>query len=368
MKIQQIIASLETWAPSRYQESYDNSGLITGDPNWNCTGILCTLDATAEVVEEAISRQCNLVVAHHPILFSALRKLSGDSYVEKTLVKAIKNDVAIYALHTNLDNISSGVNAAFAAKIGLGENSLKILAPKPGLLCKLFTYVPPTHEEIVKTALFNAGAGTIGLYNECSFSGPGTGTFKALPGSSPVIGEAGGGRENVAESKLEVIFPAHLQAKVLAALSQSHPYEVPAYEIIRLENIYQEVGSGMIGELPAPVAEIDLLENLKQIFGPKAIKHTALRNKPVQKIALCGGAGSFLTKQAIAAGADVYITSDVKYHEFFDAEDRILLIDIGHWESEQFTIDCIANFLQHKFPTFAVLKTGVNTNPVHYFV
>jgi dinuclear metal center YbgI/SA1388 family protein len=368
MNIKEILNYLETWAPPALQEEYDNTGLLSGDPDANCTGILCTLDVTEKVIDEAIGKNCNLIVAHHPIIFRPLKKLNGITYVERVIIKAIKNDIAVYAIHTNLDNIIGGVNAAIANALGLMSTGLSILAPKSATLSKLYTYVPQTHLENVKKAIFDAGAGAIGRYEECSFCTTGTGTFKPLPGSEPFIGTAGGMREEVPEAKLEFIFPSYLKQKILNSLFQSHPYEEVAYEIIKLENTDQYTGSGMLGQLESPVTETEFLQLVKRSFNVTAIKHTPLLQKPIQKIALCGGAGSFLIKKAIAEGADVYLTADLKYHEYFDADGKILLVDIGHWESEQFTIDLLVNFLQGKIPTFAVLKTEVNTNPVHNFV
>lgn len=363
MIVQEILSRLNEWAPVTYQESYDNSGLITGNAIWECTGVMCSLDATVEVVQEAIDANCNLLVAHHPILFKGLKNLSGSGYVERALIKAIKNDVAIYAIHTNLDNVLTGVNAAFANKLNLQQ--LQVLSPKKGLLCKLFTYAPIDEAGKIKNALFDAGAGKIGLYQECSFTVDGTGSFMPMPGANPVIGSIDH-REELAEAKIEVIFPAYLQSKVLTALNAAHPYETVAYEIVRLENTYQEVGSGLIGTLVQEMPEENFLDWVKEVFGLACLRHTPLLGKNIHRIAICGGSGSFLTREALAAGADVFITSDVKYHEFFDADGRILLVDIGHWESEQFTTDLIAAFIQQNFPTFAVLKTGVCTNPVRY--
>lgn len=368
MTIKEIVYSLESWAPAALQEDYDNAGLVTGDLNWLCSGIICTLDATEEVIAEAKAKGCNLVVAHHPIVFRSLKKFSNKSYVERTLVKAIKNDVAIYAIHTNLDNIIGGVSGAMARALGLNEKNRSVLSPKKNLLSKIYTYLPESHVEVVKSALFEAGAGTIGLYAECSFGTIGTGSFMPLTGSDPFIGTAGGQREQVAEVKVELIFPSYRKREVLKALLSAHPYEEVAYEIIRLENTDQYTGAGIIGELASPISENDFLLMVKDVFNLSVIKHTAFLNKPVQKIAVCGGAGSFLLPNAIAARADVYLTADVKYHEFFDADNKILFLDIGHWESEQFTIPLLVNFLKGKFPTFAVLKTEVNTNPVHHFV
>ncbi|HSR40250.1 MAG TPA: Nif3-like dinuclear metal center hexameric protein [Phnomibacter sp.] len=366
--IQSVIMQLEAWAPISYQESYDNAGLITGDKGWPCSGVLCSLDATEEVVNEAIAKGCNLIVAHHPIVFTGLKKLSGNGYVQRAIIKAIKHDIAIYAIHTNLDNVADGVNRMIAERLGLKQESLAVLAPKTGLLCKLHTYVPLENANAVREALFAAGAGHIGRYVECSFSTGGLGSFRPLENTNPAIGTAGGPREQVAEEKVEVILPLHLQQKVLAALFKAHPYETVAYELVPLQNAHQEVGSGLIGELSETLSETAFLHLLKERFELQMVRHTPLRQRPVRTVALCGGAGSFLTKAAIASGADAYVTADVKYHEFFDADGQLLLADIGHFESEQYTIAGICKFLQDKFPTFAVLQTEVNTNPVCYFV
>jgi len=365
MTIANIIATLEQVAPTAYQESYDNCGLITGNASWLCTGALCTLDATEAVIQEAVAKGCNLVVAHHPIVFSGLKKITGKNYVEQTIITAIKHDVAIYAIHTNLDSVLDGVNGKIAETIGLVNT--QILQPKSNALAKLFTYVPYGYVDQVREAIFNAGAGNIGNYSECSFGVEGIGTFKASDGTNPFVGNIGK-RHEEREIKLEVIFPSYLSGKVVAALQAAHPYEEVAYDIVPLANAFTTVGSGLVGELETPMDEIDFLQHIKQAFGLKVVKHTALLGKPIQKVAVCGGAGSFLISTAKAAKADIYITSDIKYHEFFDAENKLIIADIGHWESEQFTVDLLIAILQHKFPTFAVLKSEVVTNPVGYFV
>ncbi len=365
MIIANIIATLEQFAPPTYQESYDNCGLLTGNANWQCTGVLCTLDATEAVVLEAVARGCNMVVAHHPIIFSGLKKITGKNYVEQTVITAIKNDVAIYAIHTNLDNVHNGVNDSIAKALGLLNK--QILLPKQNGLMKLFTYVPLEYVEVVKAAIFNVGGGNISNYSECSFSVEGTGTFKAENGANPFVGEVGK-RHEEREMKLEIIFPNYLQQKVVAALKGAHPYEEVAYDVVALKNDFDTVGSGLIGNLPEPVDELDFLQTIKEVFGLQVIKHTALLGKPVKKVAVCGGSGSFLIGNAKVAGADFYITSDIKYHEFFDAENKLVIADIGHWESEQFTPDLLIDVLRSKFPTFAVLKSEVVTNPVGYFL
>ncbi len=365
MHIAEVIQELERRAPLHLQEKYDNAGLITGDKNWACTGIICTLDATEEVITEAIENGCNLVVAHHPILFYGLKKITGKDYVEKAIILAIKNDIALYAIHTNLDNMLDGVNGKIAELLGL--KNLQVLSPKPGLLNKLYTYVPVSHKEKLLNALFAAGGGVISDYSECSFSMEGKGTFKPGENTKPFSGERGK-RAEENEVKIEIIFPAWLQQTMLRALKENHPYEEVAYEIIRLENTSNSMGSGILGELPDAMAENELLDLIKNTLGLNVIKHTKFLHKPIARIAICGGAGSFLIKDAIAARAGLFLTSDIKYHEFFDADSKILLADAGHWETEQFTIDLLFDILQQKFPNFAVLKTKMRTNPVFYFI
>ena len=365
MKIAELIACLESIAPLSLQENYDNAGLLTGNAGWECTGIITTLDATEEVVLEAIEKKCNLVIAHHPIIFGGLKKINGKNYVERTVITAIKNDIAIYAIHTNLDHVLAGVNGMIADKLALIHRS--ILQPKNNTLKKLFTFVPVEQAEKLRNALFAAGAGHISNYSECSFNTAGSGTFKAGEGAIPFVGKVGERREEP-EMKIEVIFPGWLERPIIAAMKAAHPYEEVAYDIVALQNQLQGVGSGLLAELPEPMAETDFLQLIKERFSLSVIRHTTLRGKMVKKVALCGGAGSFLIGAAAAAGADFFITADVKYHEFFDANGMLVIADIGHFESEQCTINGLFDILSEKFPTFAVLKTGVKTNPVHYFL
>jgi len=365
MKIKDVIASLETFAPLSLQEGYDNAGLITGDENADCTGILVSLDATTAVVEDAKNRGCNLIVSHHPIVFFGLKKITGKNYVQKAVINAIKNDIALYAIHTNLDNILNGVNGKIAGLLELKK--ISVLVPKEKQLKKLYTFVPVAAADKVRQAIFDTGGGHIGNYEECSFNVEGFGTFKGNIHTNPHVGKRGElHREN--EIKVEVIFPAWLESRILKSLLTAHPYEEVAYDIIRLENRFSSIGSGVIGELTEPIEENTFLRILKEKFKLNIIKHTALLGRPISKVAVCGGAGSFLISSALTVGADLFITSDIKYHEFFDANDKMVIADIGHYESEQFTINLLQEFLEQKFPTFAVLKTEVNTNPVKYFL
>jgi dinuclear metal center YbgI/SA1388 family protein len=363
--LKKIIAELEKWAPLSYQESYDNAGLLTGSPSWEAKGVLLTLDVTEEVVAEAVRKGANLIVAHHPILFKGLRRLNGSNYVERTVIEAIKNDVAIYAIHTNLDNVATGVNRKIAEKIGL--SGIKVLAPKTDELAKLSFFVPVAHTQSVLDALFAAGAGTIGAYSECSFRVEGIGTFRPGTEANPHIGEKDQ-LESVVENRVEVMFPAFLQHKVLAALRQAHPYEEVAYYLQSLLNTNQEVGAGAVGELPVEMEAADFLALLKDRMNLKVIKHTHPIPQKIKRVAVCGGSGSFLLKNAIGAGADVFVTSDFKYHEFFDAENRLMICDIGHYESEVFTKDLLFSYLSEKFDNFALYLSEVNTNPVTYHV
>ena len=363
MKISDVIQCLEAFAPLNLQEDYDNAGLLTGKRSDECLGVLTTLDVTEEVLHEAKKSNCNLIIAHHPIIFKGLKKLNGSNYVERTIIAAIKNDIAIYAIHTNLDNVINGVNKKIAEKLGL--QNLQVLSPAKNMLKKLVTFAPLRNAEDVRNALFIAG-GKLGKYSECSFNVEGTGTFKAEAGADPYVGEIGK-RHEENEVRIEVIFPSYLHSQIVKSLKAAHPYEEVAYDIYTLDNALYDTGSGLVGNLPAALSEDELLLKLKTDFGLQVIRHSPLTCKSVSKIALCGGAGSFLISLAKASGAEAYITSDIKYHEFFDAEGEILLADIGHFESEQFTISLLADILKEKFPNFAVQKTKIKTNPVHYY-
>jgi dinuclear metal center YbgI/SA1388 family protein len=363
-RIKDLITILEKMAPPSYSESYDNTGLLCGNKDWKCSGALISLDCIESVIDEAIQLRCNLVIAHHPVIFSGLKKITGSNYVEKTLIKAIKNDIAIYALHTNLDNVYHGVNKIIGERLGL--SGMQILQPKRGTLSKLITFCPKEKSAAVLDALFAAGAGEIGNYSECSFNLEGTGTFKGNEQSDPYVGEKGK-RHYEAETRIEVIFETVNESAVMSALRSSHPYEEIAYYLHRLENEYQRVGSGMVGELPEAMQEPEFLNHLCAAFNLKVIRHTALTGALIKKVAVCGGAGSFLLKNALGVGAQAFVTSDFKYHQFFDAEGRILIADIGHYESEQFTGELIANELRKNLPTFALHLTKQHTNPVHYY-
>lgn len=362
MRLADVISQLEVWAPPSLQEDYDNSGLQVGDPQGEVRQALIALDCTEEVVAEAVARKCDLVIAHHPVIFRGIKSLTGRTGVERTLLAAIRNNVAIYAIHTNLDNVIHGVNAEIGSCLGIKD--LKVLDPKQDQLRKLAVFVPNAQVEAVRQALFNAGAGRIGLYDECSFNLEGQGTFRAGEGTNAFVGEKGK-RHTEPETRIETMYHATQERALIAALIKAHPYEVPAYDLIPLGNGQTGIGSGAIGELENPMAEAEFLARVKEAFGAKAIKHTALRGKPIGRVAVCGGSGAFLIGRAKAAGADAYVTADVKYHEFFGAEGQMVVVDVGHYESEQYTMRLIQRFLRDKLPTFAAHLTETVTNPVH---
>jgi dinuclear metal center YbgI/SA1388 family protein len=362
--IRDITNLLEQLAPLSLQESYDNCGLLTGSKSSIATGALISLDVTEAIIDEAIANKCNLIIAHHPLIFSGLKKLSGNTWIERTLIKAIKNDVAIYAIHTNLDNVIEGVNKMMAQKIGLKNG--RILQTKSGLLKKLICFCPADKAEIVRDALFSAGAGKIGNYQNCSFNTQGDGTFKGNEHTNPYVGVPGQLHIEL-EIKIETIFPAYLEAHILTSLMMAHPYEEVAYDIIPLQNHWAQVGAGYIGNLEVAVNETDFLAHLKNVFNCGQIRHTALKGEKIKKVALCGGSGSFLLKDAIQNQADIFVSADFKYHQFFDADNQIVIADIGHYESEQFTKELIFNEIQKKFSTFALCLSKNNTNPIHYY-
>ncbi len=363
MKVKEIARYLEALAPHAYQESYDNTGLLTGEPDQEISGVLVTLDCTEEVVQEAIDLGVNMIVAHHPIIFKGLKKLTGSNYVERTVLKAIRNNIALYAIHTNLDNIHTGVNKKIGDKIGL--KNLRILLPKKDSLSKLVTFIPQSNVDAVMKALHKAGAGQIGNYKNCSFKVAGTGTFMPNDHANPHIGLANQ-QESVAEVRIEVLFPRAKEVRIIEALKNTHPYEEVAYYLTPVDNENQEVGSGMIGELDQPMEPIEFLRRLKSSMNLNTIRHTRLLDKQTKKVAICGGSGSFLLQQAIHCGADFFVTSDFKYHEFFDADGKITIADIGHYESEFFTKELIVELLKENFPTFAVNFSITDTNPIRY--
>jgi len=364
MKLKEIAAFFEKLAPLQYQESYDNSGLQVGNPGQEITGALVTFDITDEVIDEAIRKNINLVIGHHPLIFGGLKSITGKNMTERVVLKAIKNDIAIYAAHTNFDVIKNGVNGKICQTIGL-EN-LKILDPVSGKLKKLVVFVPHDHAEKVRSALFESGAGGIGNYDSCSYNLEGNGTFKGNEETNPFTG-AKGELHTEPETRIETIFPEHLKGSVISSMIQAHPYEEVAYDIYPLDNKYNQFGMGMTGELLKPMNETEFLTHLKKSFNSDVIRHTTLLDKPVKKVAVCGGAGSFLLNKAISAKADVFVSADFKYHQFFDADSKILITDIGHYESEQYTREAFYDLIIKNFPKFAVHLSEINTNPIKYF-
>ncbi|SKB73113.1 Nif3-like dinuclear metal center hexameric protein [Daejeonella lutea] len=365
MILRELTTFLETLAPLAYQEDYDNSGLIVGDPEKEVNGAIISLDCTEAVVDEAIAKGLNLIISHHPIVFRGLKKFNGKNYVERVVMKAIKHDIALYAIHTNFDNVIAGVNKMICDKLRVKD--VRILKPKENTLKKLVTFCPGDDAEFVRKAVFDAGAGWIGNYSECSYNIEGVGTFKAENGADPHVGEIGK-RHEENEVRIETIYPAHIERRVIASLIEAHPYEEVAYDIYPISNPYQEVGSGMIGNLNVDEDEVDFLNRVKEKLNAKVIRHTALRGKKIRRVAVCGGSGSFLLSNAISAGADIFITADFKYHEFFDSEGKIVIADVGHFESEQFTQELLLELITEKFPNFALRLTVQNTNPINYLI
>lgn len=363
MQIKEVIEHLEDLAPTAYAEDFDNVGLLVGKPESNVTGILVTLDTLEDTIEEAIQKNCNLIISFHPIIFKGLKKFNGTNYVERVVIKAIKNDISIFAIHTALDNTMHGVNNMICEQLGLINR--KILIPQSGNIKKLVTYTPVSLAEKLLNKLFEAGAGTIGNYTNCSFLSKGEGSFKPTETANPVIGEIGQIHKEK-ETQIQVTYPRHYESKILKALFENHSYEEVAYEITTLENKNQNIGMGMIGELPEAIKEIDFLKHIKKVFKSGCVRHSTLLNKPIKKVAVLGGSGSFAITNAQHAGADVFITADLKYHQFYEAEGKLILADIGHYESEQYTKNLIVSYLQKKISNFAIILSDKNTNPIQY--
>lgn len=363
MKLFQLTAYLEERFPLNLQEDYDNSGLQLGDPSMDITSVLVALDCTEAIVEEAIQTGSNVIVMHHPILFKGIKRIGVSTEIERILYRCIKQDIAIYAIHTNLDNHIDGVNSKIASTIGLRQ--CRVLQPKPHTLFKLVVYTPVDFEERVHDAVCAAGAGNIGNYYNCGYATIGIGKFTPNEKANPSIGEAHAPTRQE-EAKMEYLLEKNNIGPVLSAMKGAHPYEEVAYDLIALENSNSQVGSGMIGELPEPMDALEFLSQLKEAFNCGVIRYTAVQNKPIRTVALCGGAGSFLLPQAIQQNADIFISGDFKYHEFFGAENKIIIADIGHYESEQYTSALLVEIIREKFPTFAVRLTVNNTNPINF--
>jgi dinuclear metal center YbgI/SA1388 family protein len=363
MIIKEVTDILEELAPLSYAEDFDNVGLLVGDLNREVTGILVTLDTLEAVIDEAIDHNCNLVVSFHPIIFKGLKKLTGSDYVERVVIKALKNDIAIYSMHTALDNSALGVNAKICEVLGVTPT--KVLIPQKGTIKKLATYVPLADADPVLAALFQAGAGTIGNYSNCSFRSEGVGSYRAGEHANPTKGEIGKTHLEK-EMQIHVIFPKAKQKNVLEALFKNHPYEEVAYEITTLENTTNEIGMGMIGTLEKPWEPIKFLEHIKRTMQAGCIRHSGLLEKKINKVAVLGGSGAFAISAAKAAGADIFISADLKYHQFFEADDSMVIADIGHYETEQFTKNLLVDYLMKKIPNFAIRLSASKTNPIKY--
>ncbi len=363
MTIRNITNYIEELAPLNYAEDFDNVGLLIGNYQTKVSGVLVTLDTLEETVDEAIAKNCNLIVSFHPIIFSGLKKINGNSYVERVVLKAIQNNIAIYATHTALDNSNNGVSAKMCEVLGLINS--KVLIPKSGIIKKLTTYVPSKNAESLRNALFEANAGSIGNYDNCSFNSLGEGTYRGNEKSNPTIGEKGV-LHIEPETKISIVFESKNQNKILNALKENHSYEEVAYEVVTTDNVHQNIGMGMIGELENEMNEKDFLIFLKKTMKTDCIRHSAFIKKSIKKVAVLGGSGSFAISNAKRAGADAYVSADFKYHEFFKAENSILLADIGHYESEQFTKNLLVDYLTKKFSNFAVILSEKSTNPIYY--
>ena len=363
MNVKSICDLIEEVAPLSLQESYDNAGLLVGDAQMEINSVLVSIDITEEVIEEAIRKNCQMIVSHHPLIFNGLKRLTGQNDVQRCVATAIKNDIAIYAAHTNLDNVLNGVSGKMAEKIGL--KNIRILQPKQDRLLKLITYVPHLYADKIRKAIFEAGAGQIGNYDSCSFNAEGVGTYRANENARPFVGDINE-LHSEPETRIEIILPDYLKNRILEALLKAHPYEEPAYDFIPLQNAWNQVGAGVVGELEHPEDELDFLNRIKSIFKIPTLRYTNLQGTKIKRVALCGGSGSEFLKDALTAGSDIFITGDFKYHQFFDAQNRILIADIGHFESEQFTKDIFFEIITKKMPTFAVQISDSKTNPINY--
>ncbi len=363
MKIKSILEELENLAPLSLQESYDNSGLQMGDPNDEFKAALFCLDVTIDVVNEAVEKGCNLIISHHPVFFSPIKQLNFQESIPAMLKVAVLNEISIYSIHTNLDNVHNGVNHEIANRLGLINQ--KVLKPKGDSMYKLVYFCPTKEEEKVRAAVFKAGGGNVGNYDSCSFSQLGSGSFRAKEGAEPHIGEVGKLHKEE-ELRVEIILPKQSKSKVIRALLTTHPYEEVAYDLYELDLRDASIGSGMVGDLPQGMGSEKFLQLIKETFNVKQLRYTKIMSAQVNRVALCGGSGSFLLEEAIQSGADLFLSADFKYHQFFEADEKITIADIGHFETEQYTGELLQAYLKEKFPNFASYLTSISTNPINY--
>ncbi len=356
-----LSSALESVAPSLYAESYDNVGLLVGRSEWKCEKVLVALDITEAVVQEAIEKGVQAIVAHHPVIFGGIQRLTGEDTAQRAIELAIKHSIALLACHTNLDAIEGGVSYRMAQAISLVN--VRTLQPRSGLLWNLIVYVPAESAETLLEALWEAGAGKMGAYDECAFRSHGLGSFRPKEGAHPhngVIGE----RAFADEIRLELLVPEGARKKVHQCMMEHHPYEEIAHSWLKHDGVHHSVGFGAIGQWDAcdwPEA----VRRIKTAFGVASFRHTMPIASDYRTVAVCGGAGADLLAQAKSQQAELFITSDITYHRYFGADDRLVFIDIGHWESEQHAMELLIDIVREKFPNFAVLKSETNTNPMH---
>jgi dinuclear metal center YbgI/SA1388 family protein len=364
MKLKELTSYLDSAVPLSFQESYDNSGLQVGSSDNEITSALITLDVTEEVLDEAISLKCDVLVSHHPLIFNGIKSLTGKSFTERIIYMAVKHDIAIYSAHTNLDVFDKGVSWKMAEKLGL-EN-IQVLSPSENRLLKLVTYIPESHFEKVKNALFETGAGVIGNYDNCGFATSGTGSYRGNEKTKPFLGEKGKIHFEK-EIRFETVLFSYLKDKVIKALIDVHPYEEVAYDLYVLENKNIDIGLGCVGNFPRQLSEDEFLKSVSSVFDAKGVRYSKPTGKPIRKVALCGGSGAALLNLAICSGADAFLTADIKFHDFFKTENKILLVDTGHFESEKFSREILKDLIIKKFPKFAVRFSETNTNPINYY-
>ena len=364
MKIKEVIQFLEQKFPLHWQEDFDNCGVQCGDKERELTGIVVCFDMSEAVIDEALAQGSNMVISHHPIIYKhGLKKIEPTNRVGKIIYKALENKILLYSMHTNIDSGKAGGNVLFAKKLEL--QNLSVLVPKENQFCKLVVFVPAENSALLKEAMFKIGCGNIGNYSHCSYSCEGIGSFKPLTGVNPHIGKHNR-LERVDEERIEMIFPKNIKRQVIETLYGHHPYEEPAFDIITLENQNREVGLGRIGLLPTSMLAKDFILYIKEKLNLDFVKFSGNRDAEIKKVAVCGGGGASFISEALTAGVNAYITGDLKYHDFFIPENKMLLIDIGHFEGEHFIREIITSLLQENFNTFATHFTEVEIPVIHH--
>lgn len=370
--VKNIESTLSQLAPAMLKMDYDNVGLQVGDSSSKVKKILVSLNITSEVAEEAVKKKCDLIVSHHPLIFRPLKNIRAGEGNSDIIIKLVRNNISYIACHTNFDSVKQGVSFLLAEKIGLKNPKVLVTSKeirKSSYIenYKLTVYVPKTHLFLLKKALAEAGAATIGEYDFCYFEQEGTGSFRPGIKATPHIGEKEKLSE-ITEIKLETIVPVRTVSSVIKALLQTHPYEEPAYDLYKLENDFQNYGLGAIGDLEKEVSMNEFLKIVTNKLKIDNVRFSRPENsKRIKRVAVMGGSGGDMWRKALSQGADAYLTAECDHHTFLDAKGKLFIVEATHQATEQFAVQGLTNYIKSKYANLEVVTSQEDCDPILYY-